>query len=246
MNDNAKSASVMQWNVGTRPEEVIVSAGPEVQGATRPISSELAESLFERRLDSDRRDVCRAIWLQMGDQLKLLLEQDERDVKVDGVLAPLPVSSRHSVKQILIDYEKHELNRMSGVMTTDAPRSPMSSAHSPPPFLYSKQTLSEFVNSIEIYFNTLLQRNYLFHNDLERSQFVHFRSDRGRDWGESIDGSWIDCFGLIHLLRLIVVLPDFLAVCSMSKGKMSQLVQCICHFTQYLHDHLNHYLIHAD
>lgn len=95
------------------------------------------------------------------------------------------------------------------------------------PNSFTNQILREFTNSIEIYFNTLTDKMYLFYSDNERNQYKQLKK---------LDNYLkpVHTFGLIHLLRLIILLPDFLSFCSIPTKQLKQVIFILKHFCNYL------------
>lgn len=96
-------------------------------------------------------------------------------------------------------------------------------------FSLSNQTILEFTNSMEIYFNTLTEKFYIFYNDKEIEQLKQLKEDKNYI-------KPIKTFGFVHLLRLIILLPDFLSICSIQNRQLKQVIFLLDHFCKYLVD----------
>ncbi|XP_054160097.1 male-specific lethal 3 homolog [Oppia nitens] len=89
--------------------------------------------------------------------------------------------------------------------------------------------VSEFKNSMEIYFNALIENNYLFYNEEEKKQFKQIQSQSDDTFNA------ITVYGFIHLLRLMVTISDFLlSTPGMTKEQLKIIVRLIKHFVDYL------------
>lgn len=104
-------------------------------------------------------------------------------------------------------------NALSTVSNTTSPNS------------FSSQTIREFTNSIEIYFNTLTEKLFIFYSNKEKEQYQQLKTSNNQP---------IHLFGFAHLLRLIIILPDFLSVSSIPTKQLKQLVFIMKHFCNYL------------
>lgn len=93
------------------------------------------------------------------------------------------------------------------------------------PNSFSDQTIREFANSIEIYFNTLIPKNFLFYSESEKRQYHQLKMSNRAP---------VHLFGYVHLIRLIIILPDFLSFCSIPTKQLKQLVFILKHFCNYL------------
>lgn len=104
---------------------------------------------------------------------------------------------------------------------------PLTSSNSMPNS-FSNQTIREFASSIKIYFNTLTEKMFLFYSEEEKEQYQQLKL--------SISPPVVPCgcLGFVHLLRLIILLPDFLSICSMPTKHLKQLVFILKHFCNYL------------
>lgn len=160
--------------------------------------------------------------LQLSDDLKQLLEQDHEKVEIKQTLYTLPVS--FSVKKILDKYFDEQfddtLNNTESMIST---RNRTSS--------YNKEIrliVKEFLASLEMYFNTLLP-HYLFYNLAEKQQLKELKESHSHV-------SFSQLYGFIHLLRMLVVFPEFLAS---TPGLAKKQLDAICKLFQDLTNFLS-------
>ncbi|RWS27236.1 male-specific lethal 3-like isoform X1 [Leptotrombidium deliense] len=143
------------------------------------------------------------------EELKLILDKDQETIDVNKYLYSLPFSI--TVKHILDDYietsEKHPPNKDYKDLQRIV-------------------VLKEFVNSLEIYFNSVL-RDYLMYTMSERQQLQELQA-------LNPETKYAHLFGFIHLLRLLVILPEFIAATTMAKKKTKVIRSCIDHFINFL------------
>lgn len=102
------------------------------------------------------------------------------------------------------------------------------------------QILNEFKNSLEIYFNALVENNYLFYTEEERQQLRRESSGRQSDDDQPLEANQL--LGFVHLLRLLVAMTDFLlSTPGMTKKQLRIVVKLIQHFVDYLNKRRHHF-----
>jgi hypothetical protein len=149
----------------------------------------------------------------LTNELKSILDKDYIYSVVNKSLYELPL--KPNVAQIIDNFSlNNSFGQISNTNTSSEPN--------------QYQTLiPEFKNSLEIYFNALIENNYLFYNDDEKQQFLRYK--------EYSDCEPIKIYGLVHLLRLLVTMSDFLlATPAITKKQLKIIVKFIQHFIEYL------------
>ena len=162
-------------------------------------------------------------WIPLPDEFKKILEVDRERIAI-GDYYNLPL--RYTVAVIMNDFletvERKDVqdllpnfNRRSGV--TRAFTQTNSRCLSD-----LQQLVDEFTNSMVIYFNSVCN-THLFYNEDEKRAF------------SSLGITPSDCLGFIHLLRFLVVLPDFIrATTTMNKKQVTHLTSILETFYFYL------------
>lgn len=162
----------------------------------------------------------------LADELKVILEKDYLDVVMSDTIYTLPFAI--TIKQILDDFKGvvEEKNYVEFVPRCGA-KPPKENPLPEIPLL-----IDEFVNSTSIYFDTVALTN-LFYNTSEREAYQKL----------AYQLSPSNCFGLVHLLRFVVLFPDFMASStSIPKKQMRVLVSMFDCFTYYLSRNYSKYL----
>ncbi|RWS15770.1 male-specific lethal 3-like isoform X3, partial [Dinothrombium tinctorium] len=127
------------------------------------------------------------------EQLKLILEKDQETVEVNKHLYSLPFAI--TVDDILNEYLSNP--NFGKKVKEDKQQQRL-------------VLMKEFENSIQIYFNALL-KDYLLYNEQEKKQAKEI---------EASSKLFSQVYGFIHLLRLMVIIPEFVAATTMGKKEM--------------------------
>ena len=86
-----------------------------------------------------------------------------------------------------------------------------------------------FAKSIEIYFNRVLPYQLLY--TFERQQFQHLVSEK--------DAQFSELYGMEHLLRLLVLIPDFIVQSSMDPNSYPFIVENINDLMEFINYRLS-------
>ncbi len=150
----------------------------------------------------------------LTNELKSILDKDYLYSVVNKSLYELPV--KPNVSQIIDNFSlSNSFGQISNTNTSSEPNQ-------------YQVLIPEFKNSLEIYFNALIENNYLFYNDDEKQQFLQYKEHYS-------DCQPIKVYGFVHLLRLLVTMSDFLlSTPAMTKKQLKIIVKFIQHFIEYL------------
>lgn len=164
------------------------------------------------------------VWIPFPENFKALLDSDFEKVMVQGQRHQLP--ARKVIADILSDFQDTvERGDVADLLPNFSRRSGVTRAFTQTnsrSFSDLQQLVDEFVNSVEIYINSI-SSTHLFYNEEEKEDFAR----------QSAKGT--ECLGLIHLLRFLVVLPDFIqATRTMTKQQVSHLTSIMENFYFFL------------
>lgn len=157
------------------------------------------------------------VWTPFPDNFKAMLDADFESVVVRNERHRLPAGT--VIADILQDFQETvERGEVADLLPNFSRRSGVTRAFTQTnsrSFSDLQQLVDEFVNSVEIYVNSICS-THLFYDEEEKADFVR----------QGAKGT--DCLGLIHLLRFLVVLPDFIqATTTITK-------QQVCHLTSIM------------
>lgn len=172
-------------------------------------------------------------WVPFPDNLKVILDKDHLFMSKHRSGYDLPVS--HTVTSILNDFEEAvEKGHLSDLLPNYSRKSGVTRAFTQTnsrSLSDLQQLVEEFTNSLTIYFDSICLTHLLYSNQ-ERESFT--RCANGRKASQM--------FGFVHLLRLFVVLPDFLnATSTMSKVHLNHLSGIVENFYFFLGKRIDKY-----
>ncbi|KAG8626709.1 hypothetical protein KVT40_005654 [Elsinoe batatas] len=208
------------------------AAGSDRLGSSARASEELAPSRGTKRGRDGKEvegtekeeDYLRrpAIKLHMPDSLKSILVDDWEKVTKDQKIVALP--SKTPVNMFLDDYEDFEKQRRrEGSADWDI--------------------LEEVVAGVREYFNKSLGRLLLYRFERPQWQDMHSRINKGA--GELSGKQVADVYGVEHLLRLFVSLPDLIAHTNMDSQAVSRLKEELFKMVSFTSRNIPKYLAEA-
>ncbi|PNS16795.1 hypothetical protein CAC42_4759 [Sphaceloma murrayae] len=229
MNAQRKSTASRPSNAASVKKK---AAGSDRLGSSARASEELGTSRGTKRGRDGKEvegtekeeDYLRrpAIKLHIPDNLKSILVDDWEKVTKDHKLVPLP--SKTPVNVFLDDYEDHEKQRRrEGSADWDI--------------------LEEVIAGVREYFNKSLGRILLYR--FERPQWQDLHSQINKGAGELSGKQVADVYGVEHLLRLFVSLPDLIAHTNMDSQAVSRLREELFKMVQYANRTIPKYLTEA-
>lgn len=172
-------------------------------------------------------------WIPFPEEFKKVLEKDsERIEKGGGDFYDLPV--KMTVTMILQEFQETvERKEVENLLPNYSRRSGVTRAftqNNSKSFSDLQQLVDEFTNSIVIYFNSICN-THLFYSEDEKRAF------------SCLGMNPADGLGFIHLLRFLMVLPDFVrATTTMSKKQVSHLTSILDNFYFFLKKKQPHFL----
>ena len=163
-------------------------------------------------------------WLT--DELKAILDEDYIRCSVNGLLYELPIQP--NVSQIIEEFSPN-INSflISNPNSTEITEN-------------ENQIIIEFKSSLEVYFNALIENNYLFYNEEEKQQYKRQQLQHQSD--QPFEANKV--YGFLHLLRLLVSMSEFLlSTPGMTKKQLKILIKLIQQFIDQL-SKKSHQLVH--
>ena len=155
--------------------------------------------------------------LQLTEDLKQILEDDHEKIEIKRTLYSLP--SSFSIKKIFDNYFDDQFNdNLNNTESMVSTRNRTSSSKKE-----IRLIMKEFLASLEMYFNTLLP-HYLFYNSEEKQQLKELKESHP-------NVSFSHLYGFVHLIRMLVILPEFLAS---TPGLTKKQLDAICKLFQNL------------
>jgi len=207
-------------------EETESRESPDYYSSDNSISSEPGVVITT---DPDNRMNEPFVWVPFPEEFKRILQTDRENIS-KGDFYDLPV--KVTVTKILNDFHEAveskqvqdllpNYNRRHGVTRAFTQTNSRS-------FSSMLQLVDEFTNSIVIYFNSICN-THLFYSEEEKRAF------------SSLGVTPSDALGFIHLLRFLLVLPDFIkATTTMTKKNVTHLTSILENFYFFLKKkHLN-------
>ena len=172
-------------------------------------------------------------WVPFPDNLKAILDRDHLYMTKhpNGYELPLPVT----VSNILSDFEEAvEKGHLSDLLPNYSRKSGVTRAFTQTnsrSLSDLQQLVEEFTNSLRIYFDSICT-SHLLYSAKEKEAFT--KSSTGKKPSELL--------GFVHLLRLFIVLPDFLnATSTMSKVHLNHLSGIVENFYFFLGKRVDRY-----
>jgi len=174
------------------------------------------------------------VWLPFPDSFKAILDKDsDRMGCKEWYDLPMKVTVTDILKGFTETVEKGEVadllpnyTRRSGVTRAFTQTNSRS-------FSDLQQLIDEFTNSFSIYFNSICT-SHLFYSEEEKESFT--KKSNGKNP--------CDTLGFVHLLRFLVVLPDFVqATVTMSKKQVGLLMSILDNFYFFLKKRTDKYNI---
>ncbi|KAI1301267.1 Male-specific lethal 3 -like protein [Halotydeus destructor] len=197
--------------------------------------SEKSPSVHSEVSCEDKLSEIAVNWVPLPDELKSVLERDCIDVSENSVVYELPFET--NVKQILKEFKQVVDDKdFAEWVPNYTPRTGVTRAafNNPQPFPEMPLLVDEFVNSTEIYFNTVLL-SHLLYNQAEEE--AHAEASKNHS-------TCCEIYGVIHILRFLVVLPDFIAASVSMPERNAKVVasmfECFTHFLNRNHEKFMH------
>ncbi|KAH0305063.1 MRG-domain-containing protein, partial [Aureobasidium melanogenum] len=160
-----------------------------------------------------------SIKIFMPDSLKAILVDDWEKVTRENRLVPLP--SKTPVAQFLADYSASEgAKRREGSAEADI--------------------LEEVIAGVKEYFNKSIGRILLYR--FERPQWSDIHAQLNKGTGDLTGKLPTDIYGVEHLCRLFVSMPDLIAHTNMDSQAVSRLREELHKMTQWLSKNAGSYL----
>lgn len=172
------------------------------------------------------------VWLPFPDSFKAILDSDYNSVVVKKERCHLP--AKKVISEILNDFrDTVERGEVADLLPNFSRRSGVTRAFTQTnsrSFSDLHQLVDEFVNSIEIYVNSICS-SHLFYDEDEKADFTKLR----------MKGT--QCLGFVHLLRFLVILPEFIqATNTISKQQVAHLTSILENFYFFLSKRQSSYL----
>lgn len=229
---NLKNEMDMQRRAAAKPAPTSHKKrafGSELTGSSARVSEERASVAPPRGTKRGREyegiekdeDFLRrpAIKIHIPDTLKSILVDDWEKVTKDQKLVPLP--SQTPVSLFLDEYHDFEKpKRREGSPDADI--------------------LDEVIAGVREYFNKSLGRLLLYR--FERAQWQDIYSQLNKGTGELSGKQVAEVYGVEHLCRLFVSMPDLIAHTNMDAQAVARLREELFKMTQYLSKNTDKYL----
>ena len=172
------------------------------------------------------------VWIPFPDSFKAILDSDYNSVVVKKERCHLP--AKKVISEILNDFrDAVERGEVADLLPNFSRRSGVTRAFTQTnsrSFSDLHQLVDEFVNSIEIYVNSICS-SHLFYDEEEKADFTKVR----------MQGT--QCLGFVHLLRFLVILPEFIqATNTISKQQVAHLTSILENFYFFLSKRQTSYL----
>ncbi|XP_053205267.1 male-specific lethal 3 homolog [Panonychus citri] len=166
-------------------------------------------------------------FMQLPDDLKKILEDDAEKVDGKGKCHNLPV--KVTVKMILDKYLSEHFDFGDGINNCSiTTRTRTSIAKKESQYIFK-----EFVYSMEKYFNSLLSDHLLY--SCEKTQLLTLKKHKNLEM--------TSIYGFIHLLRLLVVLPEFFIVTpGITKKQSNALHKLFQDFISFLNKNKSNFM----
>ncbi|KAJ9623614.1 Esa1p-associated factor [Taxawa tesnikishii (nom. ined.)] len=162
-----------------------------------------------------------AIKIHIPDTIKSYLVDDWEKVTKEQRFVSLP--SKTPVNMFLDDYAAYEgAKRRSGSAEADI--------------------LEEVIAGVKEYFNKSLSRILLYKSERPQFQDIHTQLEKGH--GELAGKQVSDVYGVEHLCRLFVSMPDLIAHTNMDVQSVNRLREELMRMIQWLSKHTDKYLSH--
>ena len=168
-------------------------------------------------------------WTPLPEELKSVLDKDYLDTIVQRLDYSIPF--KITVIDILQDFKKAVDEKLFAEWVPNfTPRIGVTRAacNNPQPFPELPLLVDEFVNSTKTYFDAIF-RTHLCYSASEKDMYTQNY--------EHLNPS--ECFGVIHLLRFLVVLPEFMALSTSIPRKQMQILanmfECFTHYLSRNH-----------
>lgn len=163
-------------------------------------------------------------WIAFPDNFKAILDADFESVTKKKERHRLPADT--VISEILRDFrETVERGEVADLLPNFSRRSGVTRAFTQTnsrSFSDLQQLVDEFVNSVEIYVNSICS-THLFYDEHEKQEFTRHGA------------KGTECLGLVHLLRFLVVLPEFVqATNTITKHQVSHLTSILENFYFFL------------
>ena len=228
---------------GAEQEEESLSSSGKGSSAAKSIYQEIgSKEPVTIPLVSKVEDLSTIVWSPMPNQLKDILDADQERIVTEKNLYQLPMEIPiFDILQSFIDAAMNgnpaelfpNLNKRSGMTRSTAQTTSRC-------YQDLQQLVAEFANSIDIYVNAIAI-THLFYNQEEKEHFIQSSHPADNNLGDNCrELKPTEVLGFVHLLRFLVLLPDFIkSTPTMTKSHVHQIMSITDPFYQFLINKIN-------